>query len=155
MNEQNREETLWKYLDGSCSEAEVIDIENRLKTDTSFAQELAQLKMLDQSLTQTVLQTAPDHLCSSILAKVMQKKSIEHATFRYVPIVILTLLLLLVTIYLVPESTATQSTLIPTDWSFLEVNLQISHSYMVYILGAIAAVSLVWLDLVLGRKLLV
>lgn len=155
MNEQNREEFIWKYLDGLCTEAEVYKVNSRIKTDPSFAQEIEQLKMLDSSIDQTVLQTAPIHLTSSILARVNQQSKIEHATFRLIPVMFIVLILLAITVYSLPEASVPPSAYNPVDWSFFELNLQMSQKYMPYIFGSFAAITLIWIDLFYNRRMAV
>jgi len=154
MKEQNIEEIMWKYLDGNCNSAEANAFESRLKNDSFCAKEFERVKILDQSLKETVFLQAPDYLTSKILGQVGHKNQIEHASFRLIPFMILILILLAFTFYLLPVSSESHASLIPIDWSVFEVNLEMSQSYMVYIFGALAAIFLVWLDFFFNRKLL-
>jgi len=152
MNEQNREEIMWKYLDGMCTEAEAKAIDIKVKEDPIFAQELNHLRMIDISIEQSVLQTAPAHLTSSILANLNQQSKPEMATFKFVPFMVIILILLSITVYLMPESTMPQTSLLPFDLSILEVNLNLSQKYLPYIFGSFAAVFLVWIDMLYSRR---
>jgi len=153
MKQKYREELIWKHLDGLCTEAETNHLNNRIKTDPTFAKQIEQLKMLDNSIDKTVLQSAPIHLTNSILARVNQQPKIKPATFSLIPAMVVILILLATTVYFLPEASTPLSDYIPVDWNFLALNFKISQKYLPYIFGSFAAIALIWIDYFYTRKL--
>lgn len=153
MMKENIEEMLWKYVDGSCSDEESVHIQSLIEEDIDVAQLFKVIQTLDSGLQTALVQTAPVALKQNILAKVQTKPILQLAQFKIVPFMLLILALLALTVFFLPSQTPSTSYLASFDWSMFEWNLNLPQGYSVYILGALAAVALIWIDGLFGNKI--
>jgi len=138
------EDMLWKYIDDTCTPSEKNDIDILLSKNEDAAKLYKELKHLDLTLQKQLVTVAPHSLTQSILTRVQYKSTVAPASFNIVPLMLFVILLLGLTVMFLPESQV--FTLPQIDWSFLNISATIPQVYTVYILGALAAVSLIWCD---------
>lgn len=150
MLEDHMEELIWKYIDETCTTSEKTEVEALLTQHPEAAQLHKELVQLDSTLASQLIQSAPQGLTQSILAKVKLESSIQPATFKIVPFMLFALVLLGLTASFLPNTPA--NNIIPIDWSIFYVDSVIPQGYVVYILGALAAVGLIWFDFIFANR---
>lgn len=150
MEKDQMQDMLWKYIDDTCTPTEKSEAELLLTQNEDATKLFKELQQLDLTLQSQLITSAPESITQTILSKVQYKSTIKPASFNVVPIMLFSLLLLGITITFLPESQV--YTLPEIDWSFLHFNATIPQVYTAYILGSLAAVSLIWFDFIYSKR---
>ncbi len=151
MLEDHMQALIWKYIDETCTTSEKREVEALLAKDPKAAKLHQELVLLDSTLASQLIQSAPQSLTQSILAKVKQESTIQPATFKIVPFMLFVLMLLGLTASFLPD--APIHNLPQIDWSIFYIDSIIPQGYVVYILGALAAVGLIWFDYIYTNRI--
>lgn len=150
MLQDYTEELIWKYIDGICTDNEKTEIDALLTQNPNALKLYQELVQLDSTLASQLIQTAPQSLTQSILVKVKHESTIQPATFKIVPLMLFVLMLLGLTASFLPANPL--YSLPQVDWSIFYIDTVIPQSYLVYILGALAAVGLIWFDYIFTNR---
>lgn len=150
MLEDHMQALIWNYIDETCTTSEKREVEALLAKDPKAAKLHQELVLLDSTLASQLIQSAPQTLTQSILAKVKQESTIQPATFKIVPFMLFVLMLLGLTASFLPDTPI--HNLPQIDWSMFYIDTVIPQGYLVYILGALAAVGLIWFDYILTQR---
>lgn len=150
MLEDQTQALIWKYIDETCTASEKAEIEIVLAQNPEARKRHQELVQLDSTLSSQLIQAAPQSITQSILAKVKQDSTIQPATFKIVPLMLFVLVLLGLTASFLPS--APLHSMPPIDWSIFYIDTFIPQGYLVYILGALAAVGLIWFDYIFKHR---
>lgn len=150
MEGDQMEDMIWKYIDKTCTDSEKTEIENLLAQNKDAAKLYKELNHLDATIQSQLITVAPDSITQSILLKIQYKSTIKPASFNIVPVMLFALLLLGLTVFFLPDVHVYEMPSI--DWSFLHVEAAIPQVYTAYILGTLAAVSLIWFDYIFSKR---
>lgn len=146
------EELLWKYIDGTATEAEQLEVKTLLDSDKDALKMYNQIKVLDSSLEQAAVSPSAG-FTTSVLSRAFPSLHLERASFKPIIYIFILLVILSFLIAYIPSAHKQASGLI--DWSFLEFNLELSPQYFIYGLAAFCALVVIWLDLWYQRKKMV
>ncbi len=146
------EELFWKYIDGTATEAEILEAQTLLESDKNAVNLYNQLKLLDKSLQQTTMSPSSG-FTASVLSRAFLSLQLERASFKPLIYVFSALVGLSLLIAFMPFGNEESSGLI--DWSILQFNLELSPQYFIYGLAALSVVLVIWMDVLFQKKKMV